>query len=204
MLKSYCFFIVGPIGESSSSSSSSSELGSIRRRKEGDEWICEDCNAVFTKYFDARNHARSPNHLSVMENRFPDLSTTYSSIAGTGSGGTGSCQQVHYCLICWFAFSQLEPLIRHYASNRHRRKLQQLGIIRLYRDERLVPQSQWPSAIREKKKDLLSNTSPPTSMDEEDSADRLIVLDEVKGSDDETEPLQDDFDKVKQPFLFVL
>merc|ERR1712029_1255594 len=74
----------------SGGATANSELGTVVRMRNngsGDEWACADCNAIFVKYVDAKTHARSPNHLSVIEGRLPKFHGSWS--AGTHGSDCG-------------------------------------------------------------------------------------------------------------------
>merc|ERR1712029_219416 len=155
----------------SGGATASSELGTVVRMRNngsGDEWACADCNAIFVKYVDAKTHARSPNHLSVIEGRLPKFH-------GSWSAGT------HSCLLCWFAFSTRDELASHYQSPRHQSQLEKLGVVRMYDNE--IPQRVSVFQRLAKKTEQQPDSrcdSAASSTNGETST--MIVLDEVKGS----------------------
>lgn len=155
----------------SGGATANSELGTVVRMRNngsGDEWACADCNAIFVKYVDAKTHARSPNHLSVIEGRLPKFH-------GSWSAGT------HSCLLCWFAFSTRDELASHYQSPRHQSQLEKLGVVRMYDNE--IPQRVSVFQRLAKKTEQQPDSkcdSAASSTNGETST--MIVLDEVKGS----------------------
>jgi len=154
----------------SSSASSTNELGSVVRRRDatsGDEWVCADCNAVFGKYVDAKTHARSPNHLSVVEGRLPKVH------GGGSKSSSSSPSSLHYCFLCWFAFSTSSELTSHYKTTRHVNTLSKLGVVRMH----------------------APSPAPSSSSSSED----MIVLDEVNSDLDQVSSEDEDVHEQQQP-----